>query len=287
MLERIVVARRLGQRGEIRGLGQRELVQRLVPIGLGRGGNAVGPAAEIDLIQIELEDLLLGEGPLDADGEDRLLELALDVLIPRQQEVLGHLLGDGRSADHVRSAGLQRAQIGDDGAEDALNVEAAVLIEVLVLGRDEGVDDALGNGGDRHVDAPLARVLGDQPAVIGVDARHHRRLVLGEHLVVRQFLGDFPQHEGGRAGHGDEQNHAGGEHEAEKAQKEPAATTAPPLLRRLDWCCDIHGFRPSRPRFQPRGAPEPTLTKNMATKRWSRPHFGLSPDNKSRNRGDR
>ncbi len=137
-----------------------------------------------------------------------------------EQEVLGHLLGDGRGADHAPSR-LHGAQIGDDGAQDALNVEAAMLIEILVLGRDEGLDHAVGNGGDRHVDAPLARELGDQPAVIGVDAGHHRRLVFGEHLVVRQFARHLPQDEGRGAGDGDEDDHAGGEHEAEEAQEEP------------------------------------------------------------------
>ena len=273
MPERIVVARRLRQRGEIGRVRQGELAQRLVPIGLGGGGDTVGARAEIDLVQIELEDLLLGEGALDADGEDGFLQLALDILVVRQQEVLGHLLGDGRGADHA-AARLHRAQIGDDGADDALNVEAAMLVEILVLGRDESLDDALGNGGDGHVDAPLARELGDEPAVIGVDARHHRRLVFGEHLVVRQFLGHFPQHEGGGAGHSDEHDHAGGEHEAEKAKQKSAATAAP-LLRRLDWCRNIHCFYPSRPRISAREAPAPTLTKNMATTSWSRAESGL------------
>ncbi len=122
-----------------------------------------------------------------------------------------------------------------------------MLIEILVLGRDEGLDDALGNGRDGHVDASLAGELGNQGAVIGVDAGHHRRLVFGEHFVVRQLLRNLPQHEGGSAGDGDERNHAGGEHEAEEAQEKSAATAAPPLLRRLDWSRNVHGSVPSRP----------------------------------------
>ena len=135
--ERIIVTRRLGQRGEIGAVGDRQLVQRLVPIGLRRGGNAIGAATEINLVQIKLEDLLLGEGALDADGEDNLLQLALHGLVARQKEVLGDLLGDGRGTDFVAA---RTADIGDDGAQDALNVEAAMLIEVLVLGGDEGVN---------------------------------------------------------------------------------------------------------------------------------------------------
>ena len=51
--KRIVVVRRLGQGGQKRRLGQRELVERLVEIGLRRGGDAVRLQAEIDLVQIE------------------------------------------------------------------------------------------------------------------------------------------------------------------------------------------------------------------------------------------
>ena len=191
-----------------------------------------------------------------------------------EQEILGHLLGDGRGADRA-PARLQIAHIGDDGADDALNVEPAMLIEVLVLGGDEGLDDAFGNGGDRHVDAPLAREFGDQRAVIGVDAGHHRRLVFGEDLVVRQFARHLPQHEGGRAGDGDEHDHAGGEHEAEKTQEKAAAASAPPVLRRLDWSRNVHSSNPSQPRFQKRGVPEATLAKIMATKRWRRRKFSF------------
>ena len=124
-----------------------------------------------------------------------------------------------------------------------------MLIEVLVLGGDEGLDDAFGYAGDRHVDAPLARELGDQRAVIGVDAGHHRRLVFGEDLIVRQLARHLPQHEGGGAGDGNEDDHAGGEHEAEEAEEKSAAAPTPPVLRRLDWSCNVHNSNPSQPRF--------------------------------------
>ena len=76
-----------------------------------------------------------------------------------------------------------------------------MLVEILVLGGDEGVHDAVGNGGEGHIDAPLAGKLGDQVAVIGVDAGHDRRLVFGEHFVVRKILRYFPQHKRRRGRH--------------------------------------------------------------------------------------
>ena len=116
-----------------------------------------------------------------------------------------------------------------------------MLIEVFVLRGDERVDNALRDRSDGNVDTALARILGDEPAVIGMDARHDRRFVLGEHLVIRQLLRDLPKHKRNRARYGNEQDHARREHEAQKAQEEPAALLLPPLPGRFDWCCDVHG----------------------------------------------
>ena len=96
--EGMVVVGRLGQGGEVGGLLQRQLGQLLAEIVERGGGDAVRAHAEIDLVEVELEDLLLGEGALDADGEHRLLELAIELLLAGQQEVLGDLLGDGGGA---------------------------------------------------------------------------------------------------------------------------------------------------------------------------------------------
>ena len=76
--ERVVVVRRLGQRGEIGRLGERQLVHRLVEIVERRRGDAIGAEAEEDLVEIELEDLVLGVGLLDAEREDRFLDLAVE-----------------------------------------------------------------------------------------------------------------------------------------------------------------------------------------------------------------
>ena len=181
--EGMIVVGRLGQGRQVGGLLDAELAQLLAEIVERRGGHAVGADAEIDLVQVELEDPVLRIGALDADGEDRLLELALELLLARQQEVLGHLLGDGRGTLGALLAVV--LQVVDHGAGNAGEVEAAVLVEALVLGGQEGGNHQLGHDVDRHEDAPLAGVLGHQAAVVGVDARHDRRLVLGKAVVVR------------------------------------------------------------------------------------------------------
>ena len=59
-----------------------------------------------------------------------------------------------------------------------------MLIEALVLCRQERGNDALGHRIDGHEDAPLAGVLGDQRAVVRVDARHHGWLILRQAFVI-------------------------------------------------------------------------------------------------------
>ena len=187
--ERIVVIRRLGQCREIGGLGQRQLVHRLVEILERRRGDAIGAEPEKDLVEVEFEDLVLAVGLLDAQRQDRFLDLAGDALLVAEQEVLRHLLGDRRGADQPL-AGAIGLDVLDHRAGDSVKVEAGVMVEVLVLGRDEGGLDAVRNRLDRQVQAPFVRVFGDQLSVRGVNARHHRRFVFGENVVVWQILGE-------------------------------------------------------------------------------------------------
>ena len=93
-----------------------------------------------------------------------------------------------------------------------------MLVEILVLGGEEGVDDQLGHRLDRDVEPPLARVFAEQRAVGGVHARHHRRLVILQLRIVRQVLGKMPEQAGGRGDADHEQNGAGREQKAEEAQ---------------------------------------------------------------------
>ncbi len=61
MDDRVVKRGRLRNPGERGGLGDGQLVQALAEERLRGGGDAVGALAEEDDVQIELEDLLLGE----------------------------------------------------------------------------------------------------------------------------------------------------------------------------------------------------------------------------------
>ena len=87
-------------------------------------------------------------------------------------------------------------EVGDDGAAQADEIDAGMGEEALVLGGDEGLQDALGHGGDGHEHALFLRVLCEKPAVGGIEARDRRGLVVGELLVVGQAVAEMPEQAG-------------------------------------------------------------------------------------------
>ena len=96
---RMIIVGCLRQCSQIRGFRQRQLVEGLVEIVQRRGRHAVRAETQVNLVEVELQNLILGERSLDAEGEDRFPDLALDREFIRQQEILRHLLGDGRRAN--------------------------------------------------------------------------------------------------------------------------------------------------------------------------------------------
>ena len=101
--------RRLEQAGEHRGFGEVHVARGLVEVVLRRRVDAEGAAAHIGAVEIELEDLVLGEPRLEPDREERLLDLALDGALVGQEQVLGELLRDRGAALH-HAAGARVGQ---------------------------------------------------------------------------------------------------------------------------------------------------------------------------------
>ena len=216
LAERVVVVGRLRQRREIGGLGNRQFVHRLVEIEQRGRGDPVGADAEIDFVEIELEDLVLRIGALDLERQQRFLDLALERHFVAQKEVLRDLLGDGGGALRPPARAIA-LHVEDAGAEDAAEVEAVVLVEVLVLGRQERVDHHLRHRLDRNVEPALGGVLSHQRPIAGVHAGHHRRFVVLKLRIVRQVLGEMPEHAGDGADAHQEHDGPGRKHEAAEA----------------------------------------------------------------------
>lgn len=166
--DRRVARGRLEQSGQKRGLAHRQILGTLVEIPLRGRFDAIGPAAEIDAVQIQGEDLFLGEFQLQPDGQHQFLHLAAHILIRRQEQVLGQLLGQGRAALHHPLG----PHIGDQGPSHADGVEAGVIIKPLVLDGDEGGGHIVGQGGQVGRRCHLGAARGDQrPGAIQIGDR--------------------------------------------------------------------------------------------------------------------
>jgi len=254
LAERMIVVRRLGQRGEVSGFRNGQLVHRLVEIEQRGGRHAVGAHAEIDFIEIKLEDALLREGALDLHRQQRFLDLAGERQLVGKQEVLGDLLGDGRGALRTAAAAVL-LHVEQRRPRNAEKVDAAVLVEVLVLGGDEGVDDERRHRLDRNVEAPLARVFGEQRTVGGMDPRHHRGLVILQLRIVGQRFGIMPEQARRPRDRDHEHDGSRREQEADEAQQQSHQFKSPrPNTRDSRWP-HWPGEKPSRAPVFPRMAP--------------------------------
>ena len=95
-----------------------------------------------------------------------------------------------------------------------------MLVEILVLGGEERVDDHLGDRLDRQIEAAFLGVFAEKGAVGGVDARHDGRLVVLQLRIVGQVLGEMPDQAGG-GGDTDEEDHSSGcEQETQKPHEQ-------------------------------------------------------------------
>ena len=124
-----VGGRCIGQRGEHRGFRERHLARGFAEIDLRGAIHAVRAGAEIDAVQIELEDLVLGEQLLELARARHLDDLARDRAVGREEKDLHQLLCDGRPA-LIEAPGLE---IGERRAGKAAEIDAVMVVEAAVL----------------------------------------------------------------------------------------------------------------------------------------------------------
>ena len=182
VVDRRQPGRVLGHAGDERRLGERQVLHRLAEQEAARRLDPVGAVAEVDLVAVEREDLLLGEVLLDLEGEDHLLDLPLVGLLRGQEQQPGELHRE-RGEALPAAAG---AKVRERGARDAPRVDAEVLPEVLVLDRDDGVAQHGRDVAERHHHPLLDRELADQAAVARQHLRDDVRLEVLERGHLRQ-----------------------------------------------------------------------------------------------------
>ena len=183
--DRVRVIGVLRQARQHRGLADRQFLQRLAVVRMRCRLEAVGPLTQVDLVHVDLQDLVLGQLALDLEGQQDLDELAGVELLLGQVEVARQLLGDGRGALAAR-----REQVGQRRPEDAGERDALVLVEAGVLDRQQRLLHGLGDAVQRQVAAALGAELGQQLAVLGVDAQRLLGVVVGQPVQVGQARPD-------------------------------------------------------------------------------------------------
>src|SRR3989338_8114589 len=92
------VARGLGERSKISGFRQGKICCALAEEVFGSFLDAIQVASVGNLVEVEVQDLILGEGLLEFEGEYPLFELPGRRLVLSKDGVLDHLLCDGRAA---------------------------------------------------------------------------------------------------------------------------------------------------------------------------------------------
>ena len=187
------IADRVAAGRELRGarqggdLVQGQFGQRLAVVELRGRGDAVGPVPEEALVEVQLEDLVLAQLALHFQRQQHLGELARVAVLGGQVELAGNLLGDGRAArDALVVGGGQQP----DGAGHALVVDAGVLVEPVVLDRDEGLRDVLGDFLDLDRITPRLTEQCDQLAVARMDVKRLLQFHRAQGVHVRELGND-------------------------------------------------------------------------------------------------
>ena len=180
---RVVARRGLGQTCQHGEFGQAEGLHRLAEVSARCGLEAVGALPQVNLVDVKLENLVLGKIVLDLHRQHGFGQLAGERLFVRQEEVARHLHGDGRRT----FLDPARQQVGAGRAQDAQRVHAAMRVEAFILGRDDGllhVGRHLVDGDERPA---FLTKFADQRAVCGVNPERELGFVIRQRFERRQI----------------------------------------------------------------------------------------------------
>ena len=193
----VVDGRPLRNTGQHGGFGQGEVADGLVEIDLCRRREAVGAVAEEDLVDVDFQNLVFAEVLLDFQRQQRLVELAPEGTLAREEKVARHLHGDGGSALTAPA----RGDVIDRRAQHAHRVDAAMLVEAGIFGGEDGLFEHIGHLCYIYNRAALLAKFAQQHAIGGVDPHRDARAVVCQASQRRQLrpgVGDC----GGNAGSG-------------------------------------------------------------------------------------
>ena len=196
LMRRRVAGRRLDQPGEQRRFVRLQVARRLAEVAARRGFDAVIAVAEIDRVQIRVQDVLLGVALFQLHRDRDLAHLSRERAIRRELLEPRELLGQ-RAAPFDDAAA---APVAPRGLHDADAVDAVVRVEAAILDGEERVDHVRRHAVERHVLA-LFDEEGEGLAVLPVedDGALRMRANLGEGGGVVELA----RHQPGSADDGD------------------------------------------------------------------------------------
>ena len=119
-------------------LGQIQLRQLLAEVVLGRRGHAVAALSQVNIVEVPLQNLLLGVSLVKVQGGKDLQNLPFYRHIVVLGGILDELLGDGGAALNIAAGEHEQHPL-----EGTLPVDAVVLPERLVLDGHGGVDQII------------------------------------------------------------------------------------------------------------------------------------------------
>ena len=181
--DRVEGRRRFRQTCDHRQLCQAQRIDVLAVVGVGRRLDAVGAMPQVDLVDIQLHDLLLVQLLLDLQCQQNFDELALEGLLPGQEEVLRHLHGDGGAAALDAAGGGQL----ESGTAEALDVDAEMLEKAGIFGCLQRLDEIVGDLLKRNRRAFFLAELGNQFVVGGIYPQRRLEFDFTQALDVRQL----------------------------------------------------------------------------------------------------
>ena len=141
-----VLPRRLGQSCQQSGLAQTQVLGVLTEVALRGRLGAVGEIAEVNLVEIPLEDLVVVELSLQLQSDHSLFDFSVDCARRRSLrsafdvDVLHQLLGDGAATCALQEAGPERRQVFDRRPRETAKVYARIVVEAVVLRGDSSGD---------------------------------------------------------------------------------------------------------------------------------------------------
>src|SRR5690348_4559328 len=157
--------------GEERSLRQGNVADVFIEIGKRAFGKAVnGEAAaiaEVNLVGVELENLLLIEAMLEFDGDDGLGQLTAPSAFGGKEEAARELHGEGAGALSDAFA----AEIGLGGSEDTDEIETGMLEKALVLCGEDRFHQHFGDVVETNPTALLARCIEEIGEQLRLDLR--------------------------------------------------------------------------------------------------------------------